>query len=315
VEQDRVSLHYQITSEELRKSVLEGCGFCKTLADGIHGKVFLDELYERLENSDSCSGINDSDDVESRNETLDEESKDVEPDWTDASTFNEEELDDDITGGWDTWKERDSLIEACQFGIDISFEKGHAGLFTFVNTHIEAVDNVDRPNDLQKLQGAKAVALRYHVGSKGMFFKISMLGCLPKARDNGPDISPICPPWTTDCMLGTETNMKILEEWMRNLEPISESVTTTSNHLPSRLIQLNDENRLRVVHTSAIEGCELKFAALSYVWGANQSFILLSSTEDLLTTGFEAEQLPKTIQDAVIVTSRIGLQYIWVDAL
>lgn len=116
-------------------------------------------------------------------------------------------------------------------------------------------------------------------------------------------------------MLGAETNMRMLEEWMHSLQPIAQSATATLNYLPSRLIQLCDEGGLRIVKTSAIEGHEPKFAALSYVWGTNQTFILLSTTEEMLTTGFGTEQLPKTIEDAVTVTRRIGIKYIWVDAL
>ncbi|EMD86356.1 hypothetical protein COCHEDRAFT_1147066 [Bipolaris maydis C5] len=117
-------------------------------------------------------------------------------------------------------------------------------------------------------------------------------------------------------MLGAETNMKMLGDWMHSLQPIAQSATTTTlNYLPSRLIQLCDKGGLRIIQTSTIEDHEPKFSALSYVWGTNQTFILLSTTEDMLTTGFGTEQLPKTIQDAVTVTRRIGIEYIWVDAL
>jgi hypothetical protein len=43
--------------------------------------------------------------------------------------------------------------------------------------------------------------------------------------------------------------------------------------------------------------------------------VLLRRNGDILLSGFKAEQLPRTIQDAVTVTRRIGLRYIWVDAL
>ena len=114
-------------------------------------------------------------------------------------------------------------------------------------------------------------------------------------------------------MLGAEANMKMLQAWMRSLASVL--VSTSSDYLPARLIQLCDEHNLRVVNTAAIQGEEKTFAALSYVWGADQPLKLLSTTTDLLTTGFEVGRLPRTIQDAVTVTRRIGLEYIWVDAL
>lgn len=315
VDQDRVSIQYQVTSEELRRSVVGECEFCKTLADGVHGRVFLDELYERLERTDSDSGSNTSEDVAGSSEKTDEKPKDVESGSPETFASDEEEIENDVTGDWDTWEDRDTLLEACQFKIELSFERGHAGLFTFLNARIQATNDVDHPNDLQKLQGEKAVELRYHMNSKGMFDRLALLGDVLKTSDKGQKTLPISPAWTADCMLGAETNMQMLKAWMSSLEPISESLRATPNHLPSRLIQLDDEHGLRVVHTSAMRGDEPRFAALSYVWGANQSFILLSTTENLLTTGFEVGQLPKTIQDAVTVARRIGLEYIWVDAL
>ncbi|RAR11243.1 isocitrate dehydrogenase [Stemphylium lycopersici] len=259
-EQSRVSMHYRISSEQLWVSVLGGCGFCKTLADGVNGIVFLGELYGRFGKADSRSGSNATEERKNcdvANEVESEQSGQIETGWEDASTFNEEEFDDDVTGGWDTWKDRDTLIEACLFEVEISFERSQEGLFTFVNARIEAVDNTECPNELQKLRGNKAVELRYHIS-------------------------------------------------VERVAPSS---------LPSRLIQLCDDQSLRVIHTSTLSGCGPTFAALSYVWGTSQSFILLSTTESVLSKGFDEKRLPQTIRDAVTVTRRLGLQYIWVDAL
>jgi hypothetical protein len=164
-------MHYRISSEELRVSVLGGCGFCKTLADGVNGTVFLGELYERFGKTDSRSGSNASDQEENcdvANEVVSELSDQTETGWEDASVFNEEDSADDVTGGWDAWEDRDTLIEACLFEVEISFERGQEGPFTFVNARIEAVDNTERPNGLQKLRGDKAVELRYHVSVERM---------------------------------------------------------------------------------------------------------------------------------------------------
>lgn len=90
--------------------------------------------------------------------------------------------------------------------------------------------------------------------------------------------------------------------------------------MPSRLIELQPDS-LRVVETSILDAVEESnvnmrgYAALSYVWGQNQTFVLLDSTKDVLMSSFDIVQLPRTIQDAVIVTRTIGLTYLWVDAL
>jgi hypothetical protein len=173
LKQERVSVAHEITAEELRNSVIEGCGFCRTLGDGVHGRVFLDELYERFEKTDSWSGSDTgsgeeaSPDVE--HGAASQESEDVESEWNDASAFNEEDIDDDVTGGWDAWEDRDTLNQACLFKIELSFERGEAGLCTFANARIEAAtEDMDDPNELQKLHGEKAVELRYHINVDSM---------------------------------------------------------------------------------------------------------------------------------------------------
>jgi hypothetical protein len=62
-----------------------------------------------------------------------------------------------------------------------------------------------------------------------------------------------------------------------------------------------------------------KYAALSYVWGAAGSQALNLHVRNLESLSSQLEgQIPpiaKTIRDAIGVTGRLGLQYIWVDSL
>ncbi|KAH9480011.1 hypothetical protein JR316_0006608 [Psilocybe cubensis] len=57
-----------------------------------------------------------------------------------------------------------------------------------------------------------------------------------------------------------------------------------------------------------------EYVALSYVWGEPQP---CTTTEniDVRMKKLDLEELPKTIQDAIIATHRYGLRYLWVDAL
>jgi hypothetical protein len=64
---------------------------------------------------------------------------------------------------------------------------------------------------------------------------------------------------------------------------------------------------------------KLKYAALSYVWGAagKQCLNLHVRNLEALSSRLEGYSIPiaKTIRDAIDVTRRMGLQYIWVDSL
>ena len=58
-----------------------------------------------------------------------------------------------------------------------------------------------------------------------------------------------------------------------------------------------------------------KYTAVSYCWGANQNILLLTTNVNAYTECIPVESLPRTIADAVIITRKMKLRYLWVDAL
>lgn len=81
---------------------------------------------------------------------------------------------------------------------------------------------------------------------------------------------------------------------------------------PSRLRLIDIEQRC-VVERLPEEG----WVALSYVWGKAK---VLQSTKDTLSQlqqqgSLRSEILPRTIDDAIEITRRLGLRYLWVDSL
>ncbi|KUJ14969.1 HET-domain-containing protein, partial [Mollisia scopiformis] len=91
----------------------------------------------------------------------------------------------------------------------------------------------------------------------------------------------------------------------------------TRNHgvkLPSRLLEL---------HSNAIrlrEACEvsrnMKYATLSHCWGPRG--VEAKLTKELLEdfrANIRPESLPRTFQDAISITRRLGLAYLWIDSL
>lgn len=112
--------------------------------------------------------------------------------------------------------------------------------------------------------------------------------------------------------------MQQLADWLRKSDDLTPSSLRNSVHAPSRLIDLEAEIGLKIVDTSKL-ACRTDeqrgYAALSYVWGTSQDFVLLNNNLKTLMSSFDVHQLPPTIQDAITVTRRIGLRYLWVDAL
>lgn len=57
------------------------------------------------------------------------------------------------------------------------------------------------------------------------------------------------------------------------------------------------------------------YVALSYCWGRGQKLTLTSETAESLYTGILLASLPLTFQQAMELTTRLSIRYIWIDAL
>ncbi|KAF2108014.1 heterokaryon incompatibility protein-domain-containing protein [Lophiotrema nucula] len=84
---------------------------------------------------------------------------------------------------------------------------------------------------------------------------------------------------------------------------------------------LNVQIRVIDVHRMCIVDLEdgEVYVTLSYVWGEAKQVRLIWETESLLRRerGLTAfwDRIPKTIRDAITLTRKIGLDYLWIDAL
>jgi len=82
-----------------------------------------------------------------------------------------------------------------------------------------------------------------------------------------------------------------------------------------RVLRFIDVKRDRLVEMQNI--CQ--YVALSYVWGNVPNFRLTKANRrELLISGAIKtvwKMLPRTIKDAVELTRKLGLRYLWVDAL
>lgn len=305
------SVHrYTLTSNELREMVIRGCQFCRSLADGIHGQIFLDELYARFEAQEVNSSGEDEDIL---GETSGENNQDEE-EWNDASAFNEDDIDDDVTGGWDTWQDRDTLSENRKMNVEMSFEQGDEGIFTFLNVYIRTAEDEHRgTGKLGLLEDESIVSLRYHTNQKGTRWPLTETIvaeiCAPVELDH-----KLFPVTKAGVALGAEQHLQAIASWAESLQHGIAKEKLTQGQMPARLIDIGQAGSLTIVDTSTIRPPP-KFAALSYVWGTNQSFVLTNKSIAVLQIHFQAQQLPQTIQDAITVATRAGLKYIWIDAL
>ncbi|KAL5315869.1 hypothetical protein ACEPPN_016742 [Leptodophora sp. 'Broadleaf-Isolate-01'] len=82
--------------------------------------------------------------------------------------------------------------------------------------------------------------------------------------------------------------------------------------MPTRLIEITRPNyRLYETAGRPVE----PYAALSYCWGTTGQLTSTRSTYQSHLAGIDPQALPETVRDAVEVTRKLGIKYIWVDSI
>ncbi|OJT13281.1 hypothetical protein TRAPUB_10174 [Trametes pubescens] len=108
------------------------------------------------------------------------------------------------------------------------------------------------------------------------------------------------------------------EAYQHTLARLDECIASHNNcpkpretPLPTRVIDCMDPSKPRLLMTA---GTLAPYLALSYVWGSNASHVTLESNIDKYLVGIDTSVIPRTIQDAITVTHKLGMRYLWVDA-
>lgn len=96
-----------------------------------------------------------------------------------------------------------------------------------------------------------------------------------------------------------------------------QTVTATRDILPLRLLDLAP-----ALHTDLIKLESSKplpvhtvYVTLSHCWGGHCKTSLTTSSLAKFQTGIHLNTLPRTFQEAVILTRKLGFRYLWIDAL
>lgn len=125
-------------------------------------------------------------------------------------------------------------------------------------------------------------------------------------------------PQAVSAATSPESVSSIAAAWIENCQ---------SNHLtcrkgsstwrPTRLIYVgtpNEGSMPRLCLSSGIP-TNIRYTTLSHCWGSIEFFKLTSSKLQTLMESIPIEQLSKVFQDAIDLTRRIGIEYIWIDSL
>ncbi len=87
--------------------------------------------------------------------------------------------------------------------------------------------------------------------------------------------------------------------------------------LPTRLLDVGSagSGSIRLLESTHIADHRAPYACLSHCWGNAQPLTTNMSTLAARRTGIAWGALPKTFQDAVDFTRRLGIRYLWIDSL
>lgn len=99
-----------------------------------------------------------------------------------------------------------------------------------------------------------------------------------------------------------------------NCERDHDSCKSVGNTLPDRVLDLDMLGSSDIVLVET-KNEEEEYVTLSHCWGKIQQFTTTRDTLDARKTCIAWTDLPKTFQEAVTFTRRLGLRYLWIDSL
>ena len=126
--------------------------------------------------------------------------------------------------------------------------------------------------------------------------------------------------YEVDSSTDSPRTWKLLERWIDDCNIHHDCITDYDRFLPTRLIRIDRTQTPPSYNVVLREECppNSKYVALSYIWGdqpVGKTFRLLSSNIDQLRSPNSIELLPRTFQDAIRVTERLQVEYLWIDRL
>jgi hypothetical protein len=108
--------------------------------------------------------------------------------------------------------------------------------------------------------------------------------------------------------------MALASDWMKDCIANHPMCSSPSTLLPSRVIKVGSEQVDPALHITGGDDCA-QYAALSHCWGDSHVLTTTTTTIEDRKQGLLMTSLPKTFSDAIIITRRLGIEYLWIDSL
>ncbi|KAK0724180.1 heterokaryon incompatibility protein-domain-containing protein, partial [Lasiosphaeris hirsuta] len=88
--------------------------------------------------------------------------------------------------------------------------------------------------------------------------------------------------------------------------------------LPTRLLHIQEDGSLKLVHTQDLEVAEaasISYASVSHVWGTAEMFKLTAENIERLQQTIPLDALYRKFRETIDVAAAVGIRYIWIDTL
>lgn len=129
----------------------------------------------------------------------------------------------------------------------------------------------------------------------------------------------------------SSTHFEIIRQWLKlcddedehpkchtsvsKAQPTPKSQHQHAQTLPTRLIDVGEDNKATVHLIETGQGEGGKYIALSHPWGSPPHFCTTRDNLQAHKDGINVDALPATFRDAVITTRKLGIRYLWIDSI
>lgn len=85
--------------------------------------------------------------------------------------------------------------------------------------------------------------------------------------------------------------------------------------MPSRLLEINKSDGEMSIRLRKVGSDIFRYVALSYCWGGPQTAATTTKNIDDYLNYIDIASLPRTIQDAIFITSKLEITHLWIDSI
>jgi Heterokaryon incompatibility protein (HET) len=137
------------------------------------------------------------------------------------------------------------------------------------------------------------------------------------------DMDPVKFAQPSDCKTNSASSLDQIRAWLQECllshGPCNDSHTDKlpNRKLPSRLIDggsSEEQPLIRLVDSSHLSS-KTQYIALSHCWGGRCPMTFTKRTAASLFRCIDPSTLPRTFDDAIWLARKIGIRYLWIDAL